>query len=59
MVEKEYIGDGVYIQIGNFNSGVKLTTENGVCTKNTIWLDFDMIEVINRYIERIKEDKDA
>ena len=37
MKDKEYIGDGVYARFDGY--GIELTTENGVLTTNTIYLE--------------------
>jgi len=46
-VEKEYLGDSVYIEVedGSF----KLTTENGVGATNTIFLEPEVYTALVRY----------
>ncbi len=51
MPNKEYIGDGVYIQ-GTCEE-IILTTEDGISVQNTIILDVDLIKNINRFVDRI------
>lgn len=48
---KEYVGDGVYIQV--HNNQVMLTTEDGISVQNTIYLDIDMVENIHRYMQKV------
>lgn len=57
MMEKEYVGDGVYINVGDFHGQIVLTTENGICVENRIFLELEMIETISSYAARsMKED---
>jgi len=62
-MDKEYVGDGVYIQQGHYRTQIVLTTENGVSIDNTIYLDLNMIGFINKYVDKLidkyKEDKDG
>lgn len=48
---KEYLGDSVYAAIEN--GMLKLTTENGFGPSNVIYLDNDVIDALNRYVDRI------
>lgn len=50
---KEYIGDGVYIQEGNIVGGIILTTEDGISVQNEIYLEDEHIIAIVKYCERI------
>ncbi len=52
-LNKEYVGDGVYIQKGAFKGQFVLTTENGVDIENAIYLEYKMIKYIHNYTERI------
>lgn len=47
---KEYLGDGVYVKHDGHN--IILTTENGISTDNTIYLDLDVIHSLITYIEK-------
>lgn len=52
MIEKEYLGDSVYVDI---DSGmVRLTTENGYGATNTIFLELPVYEALVKYVERAK-----
>lgn len=57
---KEYLGDGVYVEISPYGE-VILTTENGYETTNTIaledsvWSNLQMF--IKRYTKRIAEEE--
>lgn len=55
MIEKEYIGDGVYIQPGNYKGCVILTCENGIETYERIHLEPDMVKNIMNYVEKMKK----
>lgn len=52
MIDKEYIGDGVYIQEGHSLEEIKLTTEDGISVSNVIYLELYMIQHIIEYIQR-------
>ena len=45
---KVYLGDGVYAEADTLM--VKLTTENGIETTNTIYLQPDVLEALNRFV---------
>ncbi len=49
---KEYLGDSVYVAIEH--GMVKLTTENGDGPTNTIYLEPEAVDALNRYLERIR-----
>ncbi len=51
---KTYLGDGVYAEIEN--GMVKLTTENGVRTTNTIYLDSDVYNSLTRWMARLNSE---
>ena len=51
MPDKEYVGEGVYIQ--SDPAGIVLTTENGITVDNTISLDLHLLDTINKYVERL------
>jgi hypothetical protein len=50
IVDKDYIGDGVYI--GLMDGGLVLTTEDGISVTNIIWLDPDVFLALVRYARR-------
>lgn len=41
--KKIYLGDGVYVEDDGYN-GVILTTENGIETTNTIYLEREVLD---------------
>lgn len=51
-VHKDYAGDGCYMDFDGF--GIILTTENGIETTNTIYLEPSVLSAVNRYAERMK-----
>lgn len=50
---REYLGDGVYADTDGF--AVILTTENGVETTNSIYLEPTVLEALARYVKRLPE----
>jgi hypothetical protein len=56
MLNKDYIGDSVYIQDNGF--GVTLTTENGYGASNTIVMESEVIEAFINYIDRMKQENE-
>jgi len=51
-MNKVYLGDGVYAEYDGVS--IILTTENGICTTNRIYLEYEIIDGLNRYVEKIK-----
>lgn len=49
---KEYLGDGVYIQLSP-QGAIILTTEYGMGATNTIVLDTEVISALNNYLQRV------
>jgi hypothetical protein len=49
--ERRYLGDAVYAEIEG--AMVKLTTENGIETTNTIYLEPHVAEELVRYLRSI------
>lgn len=49
---KEYLGDGVYAD--HDGNGVVLTTENGLCATNTIYLEPEVIVALQAYMEKLR-----
>jgi len=49
MGNKEYLGDGVYVDIEN--GMIKLTTENSIETTNTIYLEVEVLEAFRRWCD--------
>lgn len=52
-MEKEYIGDGVYVDFDGYN--IVVTTENGIATTNIIYLEPAVCSNLFKYIETLKE----
>jgi len=48
---KSYLGDGVYVDIAN--GMLVLTTEDGIETANTIFLEKSVYDALKRYVDRI------
>ncbi len=53
MIEKEYIGDSVYVEVEN--GMLRLTTDNGLGPTNEIFLEPVVYEGLVRYAERVIE----
>ncbi len=54
---KDYLGDSVYADFDGY--GIVLTTENGEGPSNTIFMEPEVIAALNRYLERIKQLREA
>lgn len=52
-MHKDYLGDSVYAEMLN-HGAIQLTTENGHGPSNTIVMEPEVLEALNRYVERIK-----
>lgn len=50
MNEKQYLGDGVYVEINKFDQ-IILTTENGYEATNTIYLEWSVWDSLMKYIK--------
>lgn len=53
--EPSYLGDGVYVRWDGFM--LCLTTENGVETTNTIYLEPEVWRALAAYVEHIKAEQ--
>lgn len=52
-MKKQYLGDGVYIE---FENGMfKLTTEDGISTTNTVYLEPEVYGAFVNYADKIFE----
>lgn len=51
---KNYLGDGVYVTYDGYN--IILTTENGICVQDEIYLDPSVVEAFLRYIKDLKNE---
>jgi hypothetical protein len=49
MTNKQYIGDGVYVEYNNYE--IILTTENGIAITNTIVLEAEVLNNLNEYLK--------
>jgi len=47
---KEYIGDGVYVDL--WDRGFVLTAENGIQVSNTIYLEPEVYDALIAYVAR-------
>ena len=50
---KEYLGDGVYVDIED--GMIKLTTENGIEVTNTIYLEPNVYSALQEYVKRCEQ----
>lgn len=48
---KSYLGDGVYVDYDGY--GLVMTTENGIETTNSIYLEPKVIAALDRYREQL------
>lgn len=55
--KKEYLGDGVYVQLRN--GALLLTTENGIAVQNEIVLEAEVFDELCQYVERLEAEKRA
>lgn len=53
IVEKEYLGDGVYVEPDC--GGLRLTTENGINVTNTIVLEPEVYAALLRYADKHRQ----
>jgi len=51
---KDYLGNGVYVDVGSYPGDVILTTEDGVDVQNTIYLDPSILAALDRWRARIR-----
>ena len=52
MIEKVYLGDGVYADFDGYH--IVLTTEDGIETTNTIYLEAAVLNALNRYRKAVE-----
>ena len=50
---KAYLGDGVYAAVSN--GQIVLTAENGIVATDTIYLEPEVVEALERYTKRAVE----
>ena len=51
-MNKEYLGDGVYVEEVAYKGCVQLTTENGLATTNTIVLEPEVLLALDNWRKR-------
>ena len=56
-MKKVYLGDGVYVDFDGYQ--LVLTTEDGISTTNTIYLDTQVYNALLAYVERLKEKREG
>lgn len=56
-MKKEYIGDGVYVDVER--GMIKLTTENGIRVTNTIYLEHDVWRHLSDYVWRHSKEEES
>lgn len=50
---KEYLGDGCYANIEN--GMVKLTTSNGICDTNTVFMEPGVLASFERWLKEMRK----
>lgn len=55
-LNKEYLGDGVYIQIDTIGR-IILTVEDGISISDTIYIDQTIMKGIINYLEKLSKEK--
>ena len=53
MKDKIYLGDAVYATFDGY--GVNLTTEDGVSITNSIYLEPQVLDALNKFIDQQKQ----
>lgn len=49
---KRYLGDSVYVDFDGYH--IVLTTENGYGPSNTIYLDADVVDALQKYVHELE-----
>ena len=52
---KDYLGDGVYVDIDERMPGIVLTTEDGISIQNTIFLEPSVYVALLRWHKRMEK----
>ncbi len=58
-VNKTYLGDGVYAEADDDGLSVTLTTENGIAVTNTIYLEAEVLDALDKFVRWTKARADA
>lgn len=54
---KSYLGDSVYIDINEYGQ-IELTTEDGISISNNIILELEVLDLLNKWVDKmVKEGK--
>ena len=56
-MNKAYLGDGVYVSNDGYQ--LHLTTENGISTTNSIYLDDQVYKALVEYVERLQVEEES
>lgn len=48
---KEYLGDAVYVDFDGYH--IVLTTEDGIQATNTVYLEPQVLDAFNKYVEKL------
>jgi hypothetical protein len=49
-MQKTYLGDGVYAEADDDGLSVTLTTENGIAVTNTIYLEAEVLDALDKFV---------
>ena len=55
-MKKQYLGDSVYADFDGYH--IILTTENGYGPSNTIALDPAVIQALNQYVAKLRQERE-
>ena len=47
---KRYLGDGVYVEVDEERDMVKLTTSDGIRDTNTVYLEPEVVQALERWL---------
>lgn len=59
VMAKRYLGDGVYVAPWAKCGGIILTTEDGIRTTNTIYLEDRVVQMLTEYLIEMEEERKA
>ena len=55
-MEKRYLGDGAYVEVGCYPGEIIITTSDGIRTTNTIYLGPNEIVALGQFVEAVAEE---